>query len=45
MKTELVDKIEAITALSGHSRNELIGILLEYAADNCEVAISGNMNE
>ncbi len=44
VKTELVDKIETITSLSGHSRNELIGILLEYAADNCEVAIKDNMN-
>ncbi len=39
IKTELVEKIEAITTLSGHSRNELIGILLEYAVDNCEVDI------
>ncbi len=37
IKTDLVDKIETIAALSGHSRNELIGILLDYSVNNCEV--------
>ncbi|WP_317855479.1 CopG family transcriptional regulator [Chakrabartyella piscis] len=37
IKTDLVEKIEGITKQTGHSRNELIGLLLEYAVDNSEV--------
>lgn len=38
IKDEVVAQLEDICAKTGHSRNELIGIFLEYALDNCEIA-------
>lgn len=35
IKEEIVEKLDAIADKTGRSRNELIGIFLEYAADNC----------
>lgn len=37
IKDELVDSIDSISAQTGHSRNELIGIFLEYAVKNCKI--------
>lgn len=37
IKKETVEQIEEIAAKTGRSRNELIGILLDYAIANCEV--------
>ncbi len=37
IKEETVNKIDAISAQTGRSRNELIGTFLEYAADRCKV--------
>ena len=37
IKDETVQKIDAISARTGRSRNELIGKFLEYAADRCKV--------
>lgn len=37
VKNQLLEDIEKITSKTGHSRNELIGILLEYAVENCEI--------
>lgn len=37
IKEETVEKINAIAAQTGHSRNELIGQFLEYAANHCEI--------
>ncbi len=37
VKEELVDSIEDISARTGRSRNELIGIFLEYAVNHCKV--------
>lgn len=37
IKEELVDTIDSISAQSGHSRNELIGIFLEYATNHCKI--------
>lgn len=37
VKEELVDNIEDISARTGRSRNELIGIFLEYAVNHCKV--------
>lgn len=37
VKDEIVAQLEEICARTGHSRNELIGMLLEYALENCEV--------
>jgi len=38
VKDEVVEKINAISARTGHSRNELIGIFLEYALEHCSVS-------
>lgn len=37
IKEETVAKIDAISAQTGRSRNELIGRFLEYAADQCQI--------
>ncbi len=37
IKEETVKKLDTIADKTGRSRNELIGIFLEYAADNCIV--------
>ena len=38
IRKELVARLETLCAASGYSRNELIGLWLEYAAENCEIA-------
>lgn len=37
IKEETVAKIDAISAQTGHSRNELIGKFLDYAVSHCKV--------
>jgi len=37
IKEETVEKLEDLASKTGRSRNELIGILLEYAIANSEV--------
>lgn len=37
LKEDVVEKLDTISAQTGHSRNELIGIFLEYAADRCVI--------
>lgn len=37
IKEEIVSKIDAIAAETGRSRNELIGIFLEYATEHCTI--------
>lgn len=37
IKEEVVEKIDSISNRTGHSRNELIGIFLEYATQNCKI--------
>ena len=37
VKQETVDKLDEISKRTGRTRNELIGIFLEYAANNCIV--------
>ncbi|ANU44445.1 CopG family transcriptional regulator [Enterocloster clostridioformis] len=37
VKEELVIQIEEISNKTGRSRNELIGLLLEYAIKHCEI--------
>lgn len=37
VKEYTVAKLDAIASRTGHSRNELIGIFLEYAAEHCRV--------
>ncbi len=35
IKEEIVDSINQLSEKSGRSRNELIGLLLEYGIENC----------
>lgn len=37
IKEDLVENIDSISAKTGHSRNELIGIFLEYAVNHCKI--------
>lgn len=37
IKEELVENIDLVSAKTGHSRNELIGIFLEYAVKHCKI--------
>ena len=37
IKDETVEKLEELSSKTNRSRNELIGILLDYAIANCEV--------
>ena len=37
IKEELVENIDSISAKTGHSRNELIGIFLKYAVNHCKI--------
>ena len=41
IKKQTVAKLERICTQTGYSRNGLIGILLEYALENCEVSKKG----
>ena len=37
IKEEIVSKLDNISTQTGHSRNELIGLLLEYEIENCRI--------
>lgn len=37
IKEELVENIDKISDRTGHSRNELIGMFLEYAVNHCKI--------
>ena len=37
IKTETVERVEKLAVASGRFRNELIGMLLDYALDNSEI--------
>lgn len=37
IKEELVANIDSISLETGRSRNELVGIYLEYAAQHCKI--------
>lgn len=37
VREETVAKIEDISAQTGHTRNELIGIFLDYAVEHCVI--------
>lgn len=37
IKEELVENIDSISNRTGHSRNELICIFLEYATSHCKI--------
>ena len=40
IKNETAGRLDQLALYSGRSRNELIGIQLEYAIENCEIANS-----
>lgn len=37
IKEETVAKLDDISSQTGHSRNELIGMFLDYAIENCRI--------
>lgn len=37
LKEETVDMLDELAKRTNRSRNEIIGLLLEYALENCEV--------
>lgn len=37
LRQELVNRMDDIAQETGHSRNELIGIFLEYALNHCKL--------
>lgn len=37
VKEELVESIDSISVETGRSRNELVGIFLEYATQHCKI--------
>ena len=41
IKDETVEKIDHLANETGRTRNELIGILLDFALENSEVATNG----
>ena len=45
IREEIVSQIEDISAQTGRSRNELIGLLLEYAIGNCVIDDSEKITE
>ena len=42
IKDKTVNDLEKVCAQTGHSRNELIGILLDYALEHCDVRKADN---
>lgn len=38
VKEDIVEQVNEIAAKTGRSRNELIGILLEYALEHCTIS-------
>lgn len=38
IKEELAERLNQISTQTGHSRNELIGIFLEYALERCIIS-------
>ena len=44
IREDIVSRMDLIAAQTGWSRNELVGIFLEYALDHCEIG-EGTRNE
>lgn len=42
VREETVKKIEILSSKTGHSRNAIIGLLLEYAVERCTIAKKSN---
>lgn len=40
IRNETAQRLDALAASTGRSRNELIGLLLDYALDRCQVSQS-----
>lgn len=37
IRNELVERMDEVVSQTGRTRNELVGLFLEYALDNCTV--------
>ena len=44
IREDIVSRMDLIAAQTGRSRNELVGIFLEYALDHCEIEEAPAMN-
>ncbi len=40
IERELQEKYSELSAITGHSRNELIGMALQFALDNIEIMVA-----
>lgn len=45
IKDDIVDKINDLVIQTGRTRNELIGILLDFSLNNCVVKINSKTND
>ena len=43
LRNEMVDRMDEIAQETGHSRNELIGIFLDYALEHCRLEWSEDL--
>ena len=43
LRNEMVDRMDEIARETGHSRNELIGIFLDYALEHCRLERSEDL--
>ena len=44
VKDETVSELDRIANATGRSRNEIIGLMLEYAIQNCEITPDPSQN-
>ena len=44
IKDDVVEKLNRLAAESNRSRNDVVGILLEFAIDNCEITDTYHIN-
>ncbi len=42
LKNDMVEQLDQMSFNTGRSRNELIGMMLRFALDNCKIEESGN---
>jgi len=45
IKNDLVESLDALASSTGRSRNELIGIMIKFALDNCGVEDANSQDE
>ena len=42
LKNDIVEQLDQVSFNTGRSRNELIGMMLRFALDNCKIEESNN---